>query len=231
MAYADPVSHQLTGATLTGANLTDTVLVPSDQTVLATTSSAGALVTWPTPQPLSGANPGTCMPPSGYTFPVGTTTVTCPILDDQGNVATGTFTVEVIQVPCNRLAGCNLSRFNLSDAKLAGADLQGANLNRANLTGAALTGANLTGTNLNRANLMGTNLTGAIVTVDTNFNVVTWSGTTCTDGTNSNNDGGTCSSVSGWPMQSSVRSASHVGALTAVAASCRHPPAAVHSHI
>jgi uncharacterized protein YjbI with pentapeptide repeats len=84
----------LTGATLTGANFSGTLLVPSDQTVSAT-SSAGAVVTWPTPPPLPGATPGTCTPSSGSTFPVGTTTVTCQVLDGQSNVATGTFTVTV----------------------------------------------------------------------------------------------------------------------------------------
>ena len=39
-----------------------------------------------------------------------------------------------------------------------------------------LTGADLTGANLHRADLTG----------------VIWSNTTCPDGTNSNNDGGTC---------------------------------------
>ena len=51
----------------------------------------------------------------------------------------------------------------------------------ANLTGANLKGANLTGANLTRATLTGANLSG-----------VTWSNTTCPDGTNSNNNGGTC---------------------------------------
>jgi uncharacterized protein YjbI with pentapeptide repeats len=57
----------------------------------------------------------------------------------------------------------------------------GACLTRANLNGADLTGANLTGTNLTDADLSGATLTA-----------VTWNNTTCPDGTNSNNDGGTC---------------------------------------
>ena len=86
----------LTGATLTGATLTGTVLVPSDQ-IIAATGKAGAVVTWPTPPSLSGATPGTCTPPpSGSTFPPGTTTITCQVLDDQGDVATGTFAVTVV---------------------------------------------------------------------------------------------------------------------------------------
>jgi hypothetical protein len=36
-----------------------------------------------------------CVPPSGSTFPVGTTTVTCTASDTRGNTATATFTVTV----------------------------------------------------------------------------------------------------------------------------------------
>jgi uncharacterized protein YjbI with pentapeptide repeats len=89
----------LTGATLTGANLSETLLVPPDQTVPAT-SVAGAVVTWPPGEPLPGATPGTCTPPSsGSTLPIGTTTLTCQVLDDQGNLAAGTFTVTVNPLP------------------------------------------------------------------------------------------------------------------------------------
>jgi hypothetical protein len=87
-------SANLTGATLTGANFTGTVLVPSEQTVVAT-RNAGTVVTWPTPPSLPGATPGTCTPPSGSTFPLFSTTVTCQVLDSNGGVATGTFQVTV----------------------------------------------------------------------------------------------------------------------------------------
>jgi hypothetical protein len=87
-------SANLAGATLTGANFTGTVLVPSNQTVVAT-SNAGAVVTWPTPPSLPGATPGACMPPSGSSFPLFSTTVTCQVLDTNGGVATGTFQVTV----------------------------------------------------------------------------------------------------------------------------------------
>jgi uncharacterized protein YjbI with pentapeptide repeats len=84
----------LKGATLTGANVTATVLVPSQMSVQATGPS-GAVVTWPIPAGLLGATPGSCSPPSGSTFPDGTTTVTCQVIDSYGNVATGTFLVTV----------------------------------------------------------------------------------------------------------------------------------------
>jgi hypothetical protein len=83
-----------------------------------------------------------------------------------------TVTQVVTSTPCAHLAGCNLSGLNLAGADLAGADLVGANFNKANLVGA--------------------DLAGATVTATTNFNKVTWSDTTCPDGTNSNADGGTC---------------------------------------
>ena len=82
-----------------------------------------------------------------------------------------TVTQVVTKTPCASLAGCNLSRLNLTGARLAGANLSRANLSKADLTGADLAGATVT---------------------RTNFNKVTWSSTTCPDGTSSNNDGGTC---------------------------------------
>jgi uncharacterized protein YjbI with pentapeptide repeats len=299
-AYLDAAN--LTGANLTGANLgadhlieanvTGTLLVPADQTVTAT-NSAGAVVTWSTPPSLPGATPGTCTPPSGSTFPVGTTTVTCQVVSDYDDVATGTFTVTVSapvqtttslessanpsvvgqavtysatvsptppggtvaftdngspiagcttvsisaarascsatpttagahnvvatysglenfvgstsptltqvvtapqpppQIPCKKLAGCNLSGLNLSNANLASADLQGANLMATNLSGTNLSGANLQGTNLMGTNLSGADLSGAILK-GANLNNARWANTTCPDGTNSDNDGGTC---------------------------------------
>jgi uncharacterized protein YjbI with pentapeptide repeats len=84
-------------ATLTGANFTGTILVPSNQTVTQT-SPAGAVVTWSTPPAIPGATPGACTPPSGSTFPPGSTTVTCQVLDSANDVATGTFQVDVVPV-------------------------------------------------------------------------------------------------------------------------------------
>jgi Bacterial Ig-like domain (group 3)/Pentapeptide repeats (8 copies)/IPT/TIG domain len=93
-----------------------------------------------------------------------------------------------------KLAGANLTNANLSGANLTGANLGGANLTNANLSGANLTGANLgganlTNANLSRANLTGADLAGAIVT-GANFSSVTWSNTTCPNGTTSNNCAG-----------------------------------------
>ncbi len=95
---ANLTGANLSGATLTGANFTGTLLVPSNQSVTAT-SPAGAVTTWATPAGLPGATPGTCTPASGSTFPLGTTTVTCQVLDASGDVATGTFQVNVVPPP------------------------------------------------------------------------------------------------------------------------------------
>jgi uncharacterized protein YjbI with pentapeptide repeats len=94
------------------------------------------------------------------------------------------------------LEGDNLLRARLGNARLIGADMREDNLNGAqlqsaflggaNLDGANLHGANLTGADLSRADLAGANLHGAVLSG------VTWSNTTCPDGTNSNSDGGTC---------------------------------------
>ncbi len=84
----------LSGTTLTGANFTGTTLVPSNQSVTAT-SQAGAVATWPTPSAIPGATPRNCTPPSESTFPLFSSTVTCQVLDANNDVATGTFQVNV----------------------------------------------------------------------------------------------------------------------------------------
>jgi HYR domain len=60
---------------------------PSGATVVYSGASADDVV--------DGDVPVTCTPPSGSTFPIGTTTVTCTATDDADNVGKGTFTVEV----------------------------------------------------------------------------------------------------------------------------------------
>ena len=82
------------GADLSSAELSGTALVPPDQTAMVPSSSGGT-VTWPTPGALPGATPGVCAPPSGSTFPLGETQVTCAVADDQGHQAHGTFAVFV----------------------------------------------------------------------------------------------------------------------------------------
>jgi len=181
----------------------------------AATSAAGATVTYTA----SASDPDdvatiSCTPVSGSQFAVGTTTVRCTATDGSGNSASGSFPV-VVSAPG---ADCNLSHYtatkgalnlknaSLSGCALPGADLTSANATNANFTGAYLDGANLSSATLSqgqleravltRANLSGAklnfaNLTGATLTGATLTGVI-WSQTTCPDGTNSNNDGGTC---------------------------------------
>jgi uncharacterized protein YjbI with pentapeptide repeats len=102
-AGASLTNATLTGATFTGASLSDadfsgTILAPPNQTVFAT-SSAGAVVSWPTPPSLPGATPGTCSSPSGSTFPIGQDMVDCGLFDHLGSSAFVGFTVTVNPVP------------------------------------------------------------------------------------------------------------------------------------
>ena len=96
--FSQPPSSSATkyynACTLTGANFTGTILVPSNQSVTAT-SQAGAVVTWSTPPTIPGVGSGSCTPASGSTFPLFSSTVTCQVLDANGDVATGTFQVNV----------------------------------------------------------------------------------------------------------------------------------------
>jgi HYR domain len=69
---------------------------PSDMTVEAT-SPTGAAVTYTASATdlVDGQLPMACTPPSGGTFPLGTTTVTCSATDKAGNTATASFTITV----------------------------------------------------------------------------------------------------------------------------------------
>jgi hypothetical protein len=86
--------------------------------------------------------------------------------------------------PILNLAGADFGCADTSDGTFC-TNLAGADLQWVNLTGANFTGANLTG-----ADLILANLTGATIPVAPTG--VTWSYTTCPDGTSSQNDYGTC---------------------------------------
>jgi hypothetical protein len=185
-----------------------TLTVPPTYQLAQATSSSGATVSY-TPVAAEGSEAesvGYCSADkpaassadgfvSGGNFPVGGTTLTCYATDNIDGTSTVTpppqsFTVIITNTPCAALAGCNLHGLDLSNAIVAGADLSSgtdlsnANLNKADLSGANVSFANLSGANLNKADLTGANLTGAITT-GSNFNQVTWSNTTCPDGSNS----------------------------------------------
>jgi len=61
------------------------ITCPINMTVTATTSTGG-VVTYPTPTATNGATV-TCAPPSGSTFPIGTTTVTCTATNSAGSAS------------------------------------------------------------------------------------------------------------------------------------------------
>ena len=64
------------------------------------TMDTSATVSWPSPTAydlVDGVRPVTCVPPSGASFPIGVTTVTCSASDLSGNTASRTFTVTVIR--------------------------------------------------------------------------------------------------------------------------------------
>ena len=95
------------------------------------------------------------------------------------------------------LNGANLTGAILTDADLTSGTLEGANLTLVNLSGANLSSANLSDASLALVDLAGANLSGATLTGATGLKATTlktvvWSNTTCADGTNSNNDGGSC---------------------------------------
>lgn len=85
-----------------------------------------------------------------------------------------------------------MSNANFTDAIMLGVNLSNSDLKGANFTGVNLTGVNFTNSNLKGANLTNSNLTGATGMSTANLSGVTWSNTTCPDGTNSSADGGTC---------------------------------------
>lgn len=72
-------------------------IVCSTNRVTAATSSRGAIVIFPTPAATDNI-PGVrvvCVPPSGTTFAIGTTTVNCTAIDTSGNQAACSFTIRV----------------------------------------------------------------------------------------------------------------------------------------
>jgi hypothetical protein len=83
--------HDTTAPTLTlPANITQTAGAHNQATVTFTASASDAV---------SGTVQTTCTPASGSVFSVGTTTVSCTAQDAVPNVATGSFTVTILNTP------------------------------------------------------------------------------------------------------------------------------------
>ena len=74
-----------------------TIACPQNITAVECTSPEGAIVTFsPTATDNCSTPTVTCAPPSGATFPLGVTTVTCTATDDAGLTTECSFTVEVV---------------------------------------------------------------------------------------------------------------------------------------
>ena len=93
---------------------TCTITCPANVTASESpTGSGSAIVTYPTPTSTGTceAAPASCNPPSGSTFPVGTTTVQCTRSDPAGNVSSCSFTVTVTGgTPCTITCPSNISQ-------------------------------------------------------------------------------------------------------------------------
>jgi hypothetical protein len=71
--------------------------LPASMTLEATSPAGAAAIFVATADDLvDGATPVGCTPASASTFALGTTTVTCTAIDSRGNLATGAFTVTVV---------------------------------------------------------------------------------------------------------------------------------------
>ncbi len=89
-------------------------------------------------------------------------------------------------IESSQLLGLSLSNTNFSSA-----DLNSNTIEDTDFSGSNFTNANLTSSFLTNINFTDANLIGAVMTNTTRTNII-WSNTTCPDGTNSNNNGGTC---------------------------------------
>ena len=157
----------LTGANLTGANLTNAYLTGANLTGVTLTNATltGADLTASTSSGIIGTPTAL---PTGWSLVNGE-------LIGPGAILTGQ-DFSGLDLTGVDLAGANVQSVNFTGTDLSGADLIGASAQYATFTNADLTGANLTG-----AYFTGADLTG-----------VTWSNTTCPDGSNSDSNGNTC---------------------------------------
>jgi hypothetical protein len=85
---------------VTVVDTTAPVLTLPSETTLPATSAAGAVGTYSAVANdlVDGSVPVTCAPPSGSTFPLGTTTVVCSASDSRENEASGSFVIHVLDL-------------------------------------------------------------------------------------------------------------------------------------
>lgn len=92
-----PCPSSSADVTITIDNIPPMIVCPGNVTATAPPGQQSAVVTYPPPTVTDNCPGATasCTPPSGSTFPVGTTTVTCTATDSNGNQAFCQFTVTV----------------------------------------------------------------------------------------------------------------------------------------
>jgi uncharacterized protein YjbI with pentapeptide repeats len=165
--YGNFTGADLTGADVDGADLSFAILTGAD---LSGAELSGANLNGIT----SGGITGTpAALPTGWALDNG-------YLIGPGSTITGA------DLGGTDLTSTDLNYDTLTGDSFAGDDLAGVLFNYATLTNDDFTGANLSGANLSFANLIGVDFT------DTDLSGAIFNDTTCPDGTNSNNDGGTC---------------------------------------
>ena len=188
---ADLSGADLTGASFFRSDLTDVNLEDATLDHLSATDLQGCPAALPSDfHCVSGQSVNSNPPSSGHGFAlVGPRARLglCPSFEY-------TYLAGVDLADMN-LAGIGLEGVTLTGADLSGTNLRGASLSEADFSDADLSGADLTDANLGpqlleidecSATYVGANLENAILTD------VTWSNTTCPDGTNSDDNGGTC---------------------------------------
>ena len=105
-APRDPPRARRRGGAHRSGRRRPTLALPSPITAEATGPDGAAVgFTATASNPTGKALPVTCTPASGSTFPLGTTTVTCSVVDDDASGASGTFTVTVVDTTAPTIAG------------------------------------------------------------------------------------------------------------------------------
>jgi uncharacterized protein YjbI with pentapeptide repeats len=187
LQYANLTGANLAGANLTGASLQYVGLTGAN---LTGANLTGAYLTGDTLDGVTVTNANLNVADlSGET--------STGILGTPSTLAAGWNLLDgVLYGPAANLTGADMSGLDLSGFDLAGASLQSANFTNATLIGTNLSGASLQFATLTNADLAGADLTGAYLTLadfsGATLTGVTWSNTSCPDGTNSDSDGGTC---------------------------------------
>jgi hypothetical protein len=97
-SVTDKTESERTSFRVTVEDTTPPTLAAPGEQVVEANGPGGSVVSYPIPSAsdaVDGPVPVTCAPPSGSTFPLGSTTVTCSALDSRRNTAQGTFAVVV----------------------------------------------------------------------------------------------------------------------------------------